>query len=74
MTLIQKASDRLDARGITHQTDDVAILLGVWNVDLTEVYDLYLSIPDIMSLAEEYDEMTEDNQHQHQQSKTHITS
>ena len=68
MTQTQKASDRLDARGVTHRVDGRAILLGVWNLDLTEVYDFNLAHCDLIGLADEYDQMTEDKQHQHQTS------
>ena len=66
MTQVEKASDRLDARNIGHDIIGEAIVLNVWDVHLEEVYDLLISQQEVEYYAGEYDAMTEDNQHQHQ--------
>ena len=66
MTQVEKASDRLHARNIGHDVMGEAIVLNVWDIDLEEVYDFLISQEEVEHLADEYDQMTEDNQHQHQ--------
>jgi hypothetical protein len=66
MTQVEKASDRLHARNIGHDVMGEAIVLNVWDIDLEEVYDFLVSQEEVKHLADEYDAMTEDNQHQHQ--------
>ena len=69
MTLTQKASDRLDARNIGHSVMGKHISLSVWNTDLSDAYDFTISSEEIIDLAKEYDQMSEDNQHQFQNQK-----
>ena len=71
MTQVEKASDRLDARNIGHDIIGEAIVLNVWDVHLEEVYDLLISQQEVEYYAGEYDAMTEDNQHQHQNQQHH---
>jgi len=66
MTQVEKASDRLDARNIEHNIIGESIALNVWDIHLEEVYDLLISQQEVEYYAGEYDTMTEDNQHQHQ--------
>ena len=66
MTQVEKASDRLDARNIEHDIMGGRIVLNVWDIDLEEVYDFLISQQEVEYYANEYDAMTEDNQHQHQ--------
>ena len=73
MTQVEKASDRLDARNIGHDIMGEAIVLNVWDVHLEEVYDLLISQQEVEYYAGEYDAMTEDNQHQHQNQQRYDT-
>ena len=70
MTQVEKASDRLSARNIEHDIVGEAIVLNVWDRHLEEVYDFLISQEEVEHLADEYDQMTEDNQHQHQNTIT----
>ena len=71
MTQVEKASDRLDARNIGHDIIGEAIALNVWDVHLEEIYDLLISQQEVEYYAGEYDAMTEDKQHQHQNQQHH---
>ena len=73
MTQVEKASDRLDARNIGHDIMGEAIVLNVWDVHPEEVYDLLVSQQEVEYYANEYDAMTEDNQHQHQNQQRYDT-
>ena len=66
MTLLEKASDRLDARSIDNKISGDSIIVSVQDIFGLETYELTISQEEVKVLADEYDAMTADNQHQHQ--------
>ena len=66
MNKVDKASDRLDARSIDNKISGDSIIVSVQDIFGLETYELTISQEEVKVLADEYDAMTEDNQHQHQ--------
>ncbi len=65
MTLLEKASDRLDARSIDNKISGDSIIVSVQDIFGLETYELTISSQEAECFAREYDIMTENNEHQH---------